>query len=752
MLSLYGDSESDSPLLRPHELDSIPLQPMAQEVGELVNLMIEVPFKYEQLRSPQLYSMLVRPVVDRVKRDYLNGAIFYCLMANRIRFQSQKDSDLANNKLWITRAMVCEVMAIKLISEFEPDQLAQNLVFEFYPMNDGKIATTSIVPNWLRASCLELAIHSDAKSLLSNPVVVKIIQELWDGTLVFDPLIFKAHKLGLSSKQDLMNVIDANRGLILRYDLQVDVKFKLSRLRVPRYRNIMKFTSVLVLVFLYVSNLQDFNSRFTVKEYLFLVWVLGFSMDEFISLKKAGTALYFQTLWSAFDFGSAVILMLYALLRVLSLVDGFKYLNWYAYQSLSLAGVLLIPRVFSFLDQSEGFSSMMISARKMSIDLLYCWIAIMIFSMGFWASLTKFADGTFTPQKVLYDQVQVLFGFTPAVWTTWQSYTPLGSAVLFLYLFIVQFVVVTMVIAALSARYMEIKTHAVEEYHYVQTIRTLTKLKSERSTVFFYAEPFNLLGWFVSPLVYVLPVDLYLYLNRGLMRLTHFPILVCIYLYEQALWKISLHKRQAEEEQQDELRETLKKVQALNRDTPKPRAGRNWIKRDRKFKFDRSMARASKFDLVEGALDVDTFSEDTAPAWAQGRQSFNSDARNYFNSTPRKSFQRRGTDDSAEVPEALTRSYLKQQINQPVRRGRSYSNASGFNPQSIRLSPTSSYRNILHSKVFPTGNSDSENDDYEEDDLYSVLQDMDERNKKIERMLSSLIGQSNASQHVDLLS
>ena len=57
----------------------------------------------------------------------------------------------------------------------------------------------------------------------------------------------------------------------------------------------------------------------------------------------------------------------------------------------------------------------------------------------------------------------------------------------------------------------------------------------KNDALFSYIAPSNIFAWLLTPLRYCMPLKQFVWLNRTIIKITHFPILFCIYLYER-LW------------------------------------------------------------------------------------------------------------------------------------------------------------------------------------------------------------------------
>lgn len=55
----------------------------------------------------------------------------------------------------------------------------------------------------------------------------------------------------------------------------------------------------------------------------------------------------------------------------------------------------------------------------------------------------------------------------------------------------------------------------------------------KNDALFSYVAPSNIFAWLLMPLRYCMPLKHFVWLNRTIIKITHFPVLFCIYLYER---------------------------------------------------------------------------------------------------------------------------------------------------------------------------------------------------------------------------
>lgn len=575
-IATHSESTPLLPQFSCSPLDLVPVYTVVLETYDLVSSAIDTSLKYDQLRSPQVHSFLIKPIVQDIRFN-ANAATLYALMANMIQFQRQSQTDIAMTRVMATRALVCEILATKLLKEYDEDQLMNALTFDFYPFTgenssrededsehhspnsdprserhlhynsstDG--ATTRahrFVPRWQRASTLELAIKAEAKRFLAHPMVTKVLDDIWRGKIMFQSTVQKLHRAPVEDVRQYLAY--SRRGPPVRYNYEETSILKLSRLRVPRYRSILTLASFCMTLLLYIAVLrQEKSAHISKADIIFGIWTLGFILDEVVGFTDVGPTLYIQSLWNIFDLIILVLLLIYSILRILALSwleyepDNAQRILDTSYNILATVAIFLFPRLFSVLDHYESFSGMVIAVRKMSIDLFIAWVVIAVLSSGFWVAFTtSFAPKHKSAGSVAFDLTKILFGFTPAVWDTWQSYSFIGRINLMLYLFITHFVIMTILIAVLSNSFAAVIENGHEEHQYLFAINTISMIKSESSGLFSYIPPLNVIEWALRPLYYVVPLRRFLVINRTAVKITHFPILYTIYLYETLHVKI----------------------------------------------------------------------------------------------------------------------------------------------------------------------------------------------------------------------
>ncbi|KAK3716234.1 hypothetical protein LTR37_006679 [Vermiconidia calcicola] len=592
-----GEDAIETPLLpifSAAHLDRLPLYNITHAIRLLIVQKCETTLSWDQLRSPQISQFLVKPIQNQIQTNHFNRATLCALAANCLQFQKEAQLQPGNVGVLRTRALMSELLAMRLIKEFTTRELIDALSYDFDPLQGMSPPTTDNVTAlngsaWpahqldlqskraqakgARVSTIEVAIKAQAKRFLAHQLVVQHLEAIWAGTVVFhseadnlhrkpstneEPfprgrrygtiddhsptalpadsvLSRKAHNTR-TTKRPSTDVPFARRSVTL-YNPRDASLFKLSRLRVPRYRQIFTTISFATMLALFLAVLVERSLDITALEILFWFWSVGYMLDEVVGFTEQGFGLYILSFWNAFDVGILLLFVTYYCLRLYGIVlaeQNKLMIANYAYDVLASTAILLFPRLFSVLDHYRYFSQLLIAFRMMAQDLIAILVLILISCSGFFVAFTlSFADPDTGSNGVAYALFQILMGFTPAAWDKWSGYNMLGKAIMAVFLIICHFLIVTILITVLTNSFMAIVQNANEEHQYLFAINTISMVKSD--ALFSYVAPTNVVEWLLSPLRYVMPFRQYVKFNRTVIKATHFPMLFAIFGYERVI-------------------------------------------------------------------------------------------------------------------------------------------------------------------------------------------------------------------------
>ncbi|KAL8693706.1 MAG: hypothetical protein Q9218_001507 [Villophora microphyllina] len=577
-----GETSPLLPIFSAAHLDALPVYNLTHAIRLLIVPRCETTLTWDQLRSPQVSQFLVKPIQQQIRTSHFSSATIYALLANCLQFKKEEQLYPGNSGSSKTRALVAELLAIRLLREFSTRELVNALSYDFYPLqglSSAESGTATPGPNWdsspifkyqprvARISTLEVAIRAQSKRFLAHPLVVQQLEAIWAGNIVFHSSADNLHRSpekvipnqnrgygAMGSRGPILQasperlqpakqrdhrdpVAVAVRRSVTLYDPRDASLFKLSRLRVPRYRQFLSTASFAILLGLYLAVLIERSLTITPLEIVFWFWSAGFMLDEVVGFNEQGFSLYILSFWNAFDLGILLLLVCYYGMRLYGILmpDARKHHTAdMAYDLLAANAVLLFPRLFSVLDHSRYFSQLLIAFRMMAMDLFALFILIAISCSGFFVAITlSFGGDDNDGRAVIYTLFQLLMGFTPAAWDTWNNYNPLGKTILTLFLFICHFLVVTILITVLTNSFMAVVQNANEEHQFVFAVNAISMVKSD--ALFSYIAPTNVLAWLLAPLRFALPFRTFVKLNRTVIKFTHFPVLFIIYAYERMI-------------------------------------------------------------------------------------------------------------------------------------------------------------------------------------------------------------------------
>lgn len=201
---LNGDDaeqdEEDAPLLPIFEaskLDALPVYSLTHAIRSLVVPKCETTLSWDQLRSPQVSQFLVKPIQKEILESHFSKATVYALIANCLQFSKEAEANPAIVGMSKTRAMVCELLAIRVLKEYSTRELIDALSYDFYPLQ-GMTESVEMLhaqkrPQAARTSTLEVAIRASTKRFLAHPMVVQQLEAIWAGTIVFHHAADAAH-------------------------------------------------------------------------------------------------------------------------------------------------------------------------------------------------------------------------------------------------------------------------------------------------------------------------------------------------------------------------------------------------------------------------------------------------------------------------------------------------------------------------------------------------------------------------------
>ena len=154
----------------------------------------------------------------------------------------------------------------------------------------GRTRTSSIgekdsLSSFVGLNALEIAAVAGAKKFLSQQIVQKTVDDIWNGHIIF----WESLSVHSKKKAKFYNKARAD---------------PYCRLRVPKYQKSFEALFFALFLGLYYAVLVERNpQRITPVEGLLYVWIAAFAYDEFGEFRDAGVSFYVADFWSLWDLG-----------------------------------------------------------------------------------------------------------------------------------------------------------------------------------------------------------------------------------------------------------------------------------------------------------------------------------------------------------------------------------------------------------------------------------------------------------------
>jgi hypothetical protein len=218
-------------------------------------------------------------------------AVVYACLVVRSYFLAESDSDLARAALMQSRATLCEILAIKLLSRFASNhiQLVAVLTTRWNPLAGATYDIVDQVKSSLGheddadmdsqhtalevrgpyyflsahpSSLSKMAISTQAKAFLASPISQRVVHDIYYGRIVFT-IAGRRSILADNYKPRAIELYDYRSAPFIdhyRYTVTLVVNGFINvihRLRVPYYGGILEFLNVVVLLLTFVLCLSS---------------------------------------------------------------------------------------------------------------------------------------------------------------------------------------------------------------------------------------------------------------------------------------------------------------------------------------------------------------------------------------------------------------------------------------------------------------------------------------------------------------
>ncbi|EGV62314.1 hypothetical protein PSN45_001040 [Yamadazyma tenuis] len=452
------------------------------KIQKLVNRKVQISLKYEQLKQPEINLTLIKPIVTKIvalasntslgpkiRGNYgstmsefraalenkVSVMVIHILMVLRYEFLIQSDANLIVYDLLMTKATVCELLAIRIYREYKAFDRVQLLFVD--PLK--------------KFTTLELVVLTKSKKFLSQPIIVKILEKFYNGELIMQELSDTKNEESTFLREQITNYNYSRASLTKINDR--------SRI-VPKYQSLVINLKNLILTMLHVMIIVNQHKNLVpsdVLEFVFYCIGLHLNYEFFLKLLSIQHKFLRKILWFYMDFAIIMLIDINIILKVLSV---FGYVSNSSYfQTFSILSILLIPRNLSMFNNYRFFSLIILGFRRMISNIagLFCLFFSLIIAFYITFISINFNRSN---SMIAFDLLQIFFGFTPAVWTNWDTYSPLGKVIQIGYLFLSQFIISTILAIVLSESFSEISHNIKEDFEYFKAVNLVIYFKSAR--------------------------------------------------------------------------------------------------------------------------------------------------------------------------------------------------------------------------------------------------------------------------------
>ena len=544
-----GDVEADQTSLAsfqpraPNPYAHLPVYTTIHRIRREVIDSLEDPYSLDQLRAPRINASVVRPLANRLF-DLNDVSVPYCLLVNKLQFLREQ-TFVAHQTITTTRAMMCELLAQKIMRRFDEENpghdglllLSNMMVAGFEPFQNAPpeiVRENYHAIQWTvqdrggyerKSTVLELAIISKSKMLLSSPACQKVMDAIYVGRVVYTP----------SSFIDILPDYYKHRPITLYHPEKAPL-LNQYRLMVPRTRNYLDICQFLVLLIFYILAMDARNGdEFTTYELLFCIYGVGWVLDELASVLEHGWQCYTQNLWSFLDTMFAGVFAVYLVMRIHSLSSEDSRIGGPALDILAAGAPVLIPRLaFNLMSENMLF----VCLRAMMADFTVLTLLAVWSFGGFLLSMFWLGEGAFDAVTIAKWMLYVWFGLDgTGIQRSVEFHWLIGPILMVTFAFLGNTLFLTILVSMLSSTYSKIASNASAEIQFRRAVLTFEGVKSD--AIFAYHPPFNVLALcFMLPLKLVFTPRWFHKVNVTMVRVINAPLLVCISVFErQNLWR-----------------------------------------------------------------------------------------------------------------------------------------------------------------------------------------------------------------------
>ncbi|KAF8448949.1 hypothetical protein L210DRAFT_957644 [Boletus edulis BED1] len=490
------------------------------------------------LTAPDLTYTLVRPLEDKYNgiQRAGNKSVVFSFLINRIYFLREQNN-LMNGPLFVTRATLCELLAIRILRDNGNSllDLVRTLTTS-WPVWSGADTHVLEQARQLRdddledhvGNAIELAIISKSRRFIKSSPCQRVIDAIWIGKCVYQAESSHAI-LSDRYKRTPIHLYDPHKAPLLDH----------YRLKVPAIRAVLEFVNFLILFILFVIAIEmNERHRINTAETAFMLYALGFALERLATMQEHGIKVYFKGTWNGFDLAFVTAYIIYAIFRIYGIVYHERWARDIGIDFLAVIACLLFPRL-AFVTLQNNLMVLALRAMIMQFVALML-IAAFCFCGFLYALWTLSRKGAGT---IAWWMLDLWFGLDASGFDRAGEFDPvIGPILMITYACLSNTLLLTGTSSLyhsilgphtiLSNTFARISEDAAAETMFRKAVFTIEGVKAD--SLFSYQPPVNLVAvCILLPASYVLSPRWFHKVNVFLIRLTNFPILLVIAWFER---------------------------------------------------------------------------------------------------------------------------------------------------------------------------------------------------------------------------
>ncbi|KAF9045820.1 hypothetical protein BDZ89DRAFT_1058779 [Hymenopellis radicata] len=526
--------QESQPLLSARDVDATEVYPIIHTIRCDIITFIDTPLTYEALTAPDLTYTLIRPLFEKYTalQHAGNMSVVFCLLINRVHFQS--DQNIASSSVSRTRAELCEILAIRLLREYGNNMfdLALTLTTSWHVYSGADPEVMQMAREEREdleervGNAIEMAILGKAKRFIKSSSCQKVIDGIWTGKCVYQAT--SSHSiLSDTYKRTPIHFYDPHKAPLLDH----------YRLKVPSIRAVLEYTNFLILFVLFVvaiemNSLDELNTA----EIIFMVYALGFALEKVAAMQEHGLHVYFKGTWNGFDLAFVTTYLIYAVLRLYGIYYDSYWARTTGIDCLALIACLMFPRL-AFVTLKNNL--MVLSLRAMMMQFVVLMLIAAFCFCGFLYALWTLSrnEASYTIGTIAWWMLDLWFGLDASGFEKATRFHPVfGPILMVTYACLSNTLLLTVLVSILSNTFATINEDAAAEVMFRRAVSTIEGVKAD--SLFSYQPPINLIAVCIMlPLSYILTPRWFHKVNVFMIRLTSFPTLLLIALYEREAMK-----------------------------------------------------------------------------------------------------------------------------------------------------------------------------------------------------------------------